>query len=65
MWDLRSSQPQLRRVVSSGMQRSEVRRKSTGVSEEYAVFCPLDTGPLLGSLFDLENGGDIFLRNVG
>jgi hypothetical protein len=37
-------------------------------SEAYALVARLDTFPdgfLFGLLFDLEDGGDMFLRNVG
>jgi hypothetical protein len=31
----------------------------------YALFCMLFVHLLLGLLFDLEDGGEMFLRNIG
>jgi hypothetical protein len=71
MQDLKFSQHWLWKVLSSGMLRRVVRWKYTDISEEHIaskltlLATCLHPGFLLDLFFDLENRGDMFLRNIG
>jgi hypothetical protein len=51
-------------VMRNSIFYSAIRRKSADVSEEHTASM-LRAGSLIGSLFDPEDGDNIFQRNVG